>query len=219
MLAHPGSNGWLQVVAIVGDTPNEGLAKPTSPAVYLPYTLVLGDSFNLAVRTKGNPMSLARAIRAAVHDADAGQPVNEIQTAGDILADDGWAQERFVASLFTMFSGLALVLAAIGLYSVMSVIVSQRHRELGIRMALGATRRSVLMLVLFAGSRAVVAGLALGIGVCLLTSGLFQHWTQASLYDPFVMVTVSCVFLLASLAASFGPAWKACRVGAIGALR
>jgi hypothetical protein len=75
MLAHPGSNDWLQVLGVVGSTPNDGLAKSAVPAVYLPYSLVLGDSFNLAVLTVGNPLSLAHAIREAVHSADAGQPV------------------------------------------------------------------------------------------------------------------------------------------------
>jgi hypothetical protein len=72
MLAHPGSNDWLQVRGVVGNRPNDGLAEPAVPAVYLPYSLVLWDSFNLAMRNAGNPLSLAHAIRVAVHSADAG---------------------------------------------------------------------------------------------------------------------------------------------------
>ena len=153
ILAHPGSNDWLDVLGVVGNTPNDGLAKPAVPAVYLPYSLVMWDFFNLAVRTAGNPLSLTHAIREAVHSADAGQPVNEMRTAEQILADEGWATERFVAGLFAVISGLALLLAAIGLYSVISAVVAQRYLELGIRIALGSPRHSVLLGVLSVGTR------------------------------------------------------------------
>ncbi len=219
MLAHPGSNDWLRVLGVVGNTPNDGLAKPALPAVYLPYSLVLGDSFNLAVRTAGSPLSLAHAIREAVHSADAGQPVNEIRTAEEILADEGWATERFVAELFAVFSGLALALAAIGLYSVISVVVAQQHLELGIRIALGSPRRSVLLRVLSVGTRAVVAGLAAGVASCLLLNGVFRNWTGGNIYDPVVILPVSGLLLFTSMVASFWPAWRATTIDPIAVLR
>jgi len=219
MLAHPGSNDWLQVLGVVANTPNDGLAKPAIPAVYLPYSLVLGDSFNLAVRTADNPLSLAHAIREAVHSADAGQPVNEIRTAEEILSDEGWATERFVAGLFAVFSALALVLAAMGLYSVISVVVAQQYQELGIRIALGSPRRSVLLGVLSVGTRAVVAGLAAGVSSCLLLNGVFRHWTGGNIYDPVVILSVSGILLFTSVVASFWPAWKATTIDPIAALR
>jgi predicted permease len=219
MLAHAGSNDWLRVLGVVGDTPNDGLSRPAVPAVYLPYSLVLGDSFNLAVRTAGNPLSFSKAIREEVHRADAGQPVNEIRTAEDILADEGWATEKFVASLFAMFSALALVLAAIGLFSVISVVVAQRYQELGIRFALGASRRSILLHVLFAGTQAVVAGMTVGVVACLLLNGVFRHWTQADIYDPVVILCVGCVFLFTSAVASLWPAWKASGIDPMTAFR
>jgi ABC-type antimicrobial peptide transport system permease subunit len=197
---------------VVGNTPNDGLATPAVPAVYLPYSLILGDSFNLAVRTAGNPLSLPHAIREAVHSADAGQPVNEMRTAEEILADEGWATERFVAGLFAVFSGLALVLAAIGLYSVISVVVGQQYQELGIRIALGSPRRSVLLGVLSVGTRAVVAGLAAGVASCLLLNGVFRHWTGGNIYDPVVILSVSGILLFTSIVASFWPAWRATRL-------
>lgn len=219
MLAHPGSNDWLQVLGVVGDTPNDGLSRPAVPAVYLPYSLVLGDSFNVSVRTAGNPLSFSKAIREEVHRADAGQPVNEMRTAEDILADEGWATEKFVASLFAMFSALALALAAIGLFSVISVAVAQRRQELGIRFALGASRRSVLLNVLFAGARAVLAGLTVGVVACVMLNGVFRHWAQADIYDPLVILCVAGVFLFTSAIASFWPAWKASTIDPMTALR
>jgi putative ABC transport system permease protein len=219
MVAHPGSNDWLLVLGVVGNIPNEGLSKPPQPAVYLPYSLVLGDSFNLAVRTEGNPMSITKAVREAVHSLDGSQPINQFRTAEDILSDEGWATQKFVASLFTMFSALALILAAIGLYSVISFAVTQSYQEFGIRMALGAPKRLVLLGVLFAGIQAVLIGLAIGFLSCLFVNDLFRNWTEGTMYDPLVLLSVSCVFLSISVIASIWPAWRACTVDPMAALR
>ena len=219
MLAYPNSNDWLLIDGVVGNTPNEGLSKPPAPAVYVPYSLVLGDSFNLAVRTEGNPFSLTKPIRESIHTLDAAQPVNEIRTAEDILADEGWAPEKFVASLFVIFSGLALVLAAVGLYSVIAFLVTQRYQEFGVRMALGASRRRILMGVLFSGSQSVASGLLAGFLLCTIVNGLLNRWTQGSIYDPIVLLSVPVVLLVVSVAASFFPAWKASSIEPMAALR
>ena len=142
-----------------------------------------------------------------------------MRTAQEILAEEGWASERFVAGLFAVFSGLALVLAAIGLYSVISVVVAHLYQELGIRIALGSPRRSVLLGVLTVGTRAVVAGLAAGIASCLLLNGFFRHWTGGNIYDPLVILSVSGILLFTSLVASFWPAWRATTIDPIAALR
>jgi putative ABC transport system permease protein len=197
----------LEIIGVVGDTPNDGLSRPVGPAVYVPYSLVLGDSFNLAIRTQGNPLAIAQAVRQAVHTASASQPVNEICTADEILSAEGWATEKFVAKLFLLFAGLALALAAIGLYSVVSFAVAQRNRELGIRMALGARRAQILRLALSAGIRAVVVGLMGGLFLCLLSNGALKHWTQSSMYDPGVILPVSVLLFLVMIAASIWPAF------------
>lgn len=219
MLAQPNSNNWLLIGGVVGNTPNEGLSKPPAPAVYVPYSLVLGDSFNLVIRTDGNPLSMTKAIRECIRSLDATQPVNEIRTAEDILSDEGWATEKFVASLFLIFSGLALVLASVGLYSVVAFLVAQRYREFGVRMALGASRRRILRTVLFSGAQSVASGLLAGFLLCMIVNGLFSRWTQGSLYDPIILLSVSGVLVVVSMVASFLPAWRASSIGPMEALR
>ncbi len=160
-----------------------------------------------------------RAVRERVHAVDAGQPVNEMRTAEDILSDEGWATEKFVANLFGLFAGLAVVLAAVGLYSVVSFAVTARYREFGIRMALGASKSSVLLDVIISGWRAVGSGLAAGLLLSMLVNGAFRHWTQGSMYDLPVMAAVSIRLLVVSGAASLWPAWRASQVAPATALR
>lgn len=219
MLAHPDSNGWLEITGIVGNTPNDGLSQPAAPAVYVPYNLILGDSFSLIIRTEGNPLSITHAIREQVHSLDAGQPVNGVRTAEDILSAEGWATEKFVASLFLLFAGLALVLAAIGLYSVVSFAVAQRYHEFGIRMALGAQRTTIVMMVLSAGAGAIGYGLLGGLLLCFVTNGALKHWTHGSMYDPAVILSVSILLFLVTTAANLWPAWRASSIDPMKALR
>lgn len=204
---------------MVGDTPNDGASEAGRARGVSSLQLVLGDSFNLAIRTRANPRSIMRAVRERVHAVDAGQPVNEMRTAEDILSDEGWATEKFVANLFGLFAGLAVVLAAVGLYSVVSFAVTARYREFGIRMALGASKSSVLLDVIISGWRAVGSGLAAGLLLSMLVNGAFRHWTQGSMYDLPVMAAVSIRLLVVSGAASLWPAWRASQVAPATALR
>jgi predicted permease len=219
MLAHPNSNEWLSIIGIVGDTPNEGLSNPVSPAVYVPYSLVLGDSFNLAIRTSRRDSSLLQAIRQKIHSIDAMQPVNYSETAESILSDEGWATEKFIACLFVVFSALALALAAIGLFSVISFLVTRQYQEFGVRMALGASRIRVVFEVLTSAAHAVATGLVAGFLLCILVNDQLERWTKGSLYDPVIMVSILCILLLVSAVASFPPAWRAATVDPMTALR
>lgn len=219
MLAHPGTNGWLEIIGVVGNTPNHGLSEPANPAVYVPYSLVLGDSFNLAIRTSGQPMSFMHAVREAVHSVSATQPVNEMRTAEDILAAEGWATEKFVATLFVLFALLALALAGIGLYSVVSFVAIMRYQEFGIRMALGAQKTEILKLVLSSGIRAVGTGFIGGLVLCLVTNEGLRHWTRSSMYDPVVILSVALFLFFMVTAASLWPAWRGTSLDPIRALR
>src|SRR5262245_54744672 len=119
-LPAPGSDGWFEIIGVVGDTPNVGLHEPPAPSIYVPYTLMLSDSLNVILRTSHDPLSMTRSIREAARTVDPNQPVNLVRTAEDALADAGWARERFVTLLLLGFAVFALMLAVVGLYRVVS---------------------------------------------------------------------------------------------------
>ena len=106
MLEAPGNDGWVQVVGVAADTPNNGLREPVSPTVYVPYTLIANDAFDLIVKTQGNPFAFVRSIREQVHQLDGDQMVSEMTTAEQRLDSEGWSRERFVAALFVSFAFL-----------------------------------------------------------------------------------------------------------------
>src|SRR6186997_2338783 len=156
-LAAPGSDGWFEIVGVVGDTPNVGLHEPPAPSIYVPYTLMLSDSLNVILRTSPAPLAMTRSIREAVHAVDPNQPVS-VYTVEGALANAGWARERFVTLLLLGFAMCALMLAVVGLYSVVSYSVSCRFKEFGIRLALGAGRGRILNAAVQPAVLAIVAG-------------------------------------------------------------
>jgi predicted permease len=219
MRAAAGNDGWVQVVGVVADTPNNGLRDPISPTVYVPYTLVVPDGFLLVIRTKGNPLSLVHAVRERIHTVDADQVVNEVRTADQMLDSDGWGREKFTASLFIAFSFLGLALAAVGLYSVVSYLVSQKGHEIGIRMALGATGNDIVRMVMKSSLATVTTGLCFGLLMSISFSKLLAHWTEASGRDPMLLIAIVLIVLSATSFASLLPAWRRVRVDPIEALR
>jgi putative ABC transport system permease protein len=145
--------GWLQIIGVVGDSRDDGLDKPVAPAVYVPYTLVTAQFTDVLIRTQGEPLALLHGIKEKIASIDPDQ-----ETADDIRDLEGWIQRepeysraRLISMLFGAFSILALTLAAVGLYSVVSYTVLQRISELGVRVAHGARRRDVPRLVAFVG--------------------------------------------------------------------
>jgi hypothetical protein len=148
VLAAPGSDGWVEVVGVAGDTPNVGLRESPAPAMYIPYTMMLGDMVTFTIRTTRDPLAMVRSVREQVRTVDPNQAVTEITTAEQVLAEGGWARERFVAMLLLAFGTFALLIGAVGLFSVVSFAVSHRVREFGIRMALGARGRAIVRLAL-----------------------------------------------------------------------
>jgi predicted permease len=217
-LAAPGSDGVFDIVGVVGDTPNVGLHEPPAPSIYVPYTLMLGDSLNVILRTSRDPRAMTQTIREAVRSVDATQPVS-VYTADGTLAAAGWARERFVTRLLLGFAMCALMLAAVGLYSVVSYSVSCRFKEFGIRMALGAGRRRIVNAAVRPALFAIIAGLFAGLVSSAGLNKVIAHWAIGDLNDPAVLIAVSLVLLIATTCAAAIPARRAASIRPSDALR
>ena len=122
-LASARNDGWVQIVGVAADTPNDGLGNPAVPAMYIPYTLVTGDSFRLIARSSENLDVLVRPVAEQIHAIDPDQPVTQARTAEGLIEAELWAHGGLPASLYGIFALLALLLAAAGLYSVVSIVV------------------------------------------------------------------------------------------------
>src|SRR3954463_16342258 len=218
-LAAPGSNGWFEIIGVVGDTPNVGLHEPPAPSVYVPYTLMLSDALNVILRTSHDSLSMTRSIREAVRTVDPNQPVNLVRTAEDALADAGWARERFVTLLLLGFAAFALMLAVVGLYSVVSYSVSCRLKEFGIRMALGSSRGRIVKAAVQPAVLAIVAGLFAGLPLTMGLNDVVAQWSIGNLNDPVVLVAVSLVLFVATIMSAAIPANRAASIQPADALR
>ncbi len=216
-----GSDTWLQIVGVVADARDDGLRKPIKPAVYVPYTLTMRPWTQILVRTKVPPLSILRSIRAQVAGVDADQQVigNPRDLDHWISTQPEWAQQRLIATLFGAFAVLALALAAVGLYSVVSYSVAQRTNEIGIRMSLGARRNHVLQLVFSSTAVSVAIGLGTGIAVSIGLTRFWDSWAEGSSHDPLILVIVSLLLMITAAAACFFPARRASSVDPMIALR
>src|SRR3954469_7518988 len=218
-LAAPGSDGWFEIIGVVGDTPNVGLHERPAPSIYVPYTLMLSDALNVILRTNRDPLSMTRSIREAVRTVDPNQAVNVVRTAEDELASAGWARERFVTLLLLGFAVFALMLAVVGLYSVVSYSVSCRFKEFGIRMALGAGRRRIVHAAVKPALVAIVAGLFAGLALSVGLNKVVAQWSIGPLNDPVVLVAVSLVLFVVTMMSAAIPANRAASIQPVDALR
>jgi predicted permease len=220
-LASEEAGSWLQIIGVIGDSLDDGLDKPILPAVYLPYTNYMFMGTQILVRTDGNPLTLLRTIRqsiAAINpDQQAYSEIRDLETW--ITHEPEFANSRLVSILFASFSGLALGLAAVGLYSVVSYIVAQRSGEFGIRMALGAQRKDVLRIVLLSAGTSVGIGLAAGFLLSLGTGRVIQRWVQNGTHDPLIPVAVSLLIVVVAGLACLVPAMRALALDPNAALR
>jgi len=211
---HPG-----EVVGLVGEVRHRGLDTAPRPEFYVPFRQVSYGSLEVVVRTAGDPAGIADAVKRAVFAQDAALPVSQIKTMDDLL-DTSLATRRFQLVLLASFAGLALLLAAIGIYGVVSFTTSQRTQEFGVRLALGALPRDVLRMVLRDTMVRVTIGAALGTAAALGVSRLLE----SSLFevrptDPITIAIVVGGLALVALACSLGPARRATRVDPLTALR
>ena len=187
------SDGWLQIVGVVADARDDGLREPVKPAIYVPYTMKMPMFTQILVRTRGEPLSVLRAVRAQVHAVDPDQQVmgNVRNLEQWISTQPEWAQERLVATLFGAFAVLAMLLSVFGLYSVVSYIVAQRTNEFGIRMALGAGRTHVLRLVFASTALSVGGGMLIGVVLSLALKGVLSRWAEGSSMDACIVLVVA----------------------------
>jgi putative ABC transport system permease protein len=205
-LAAPGNDQHFQIIAVVGDVPNQGIEEHVAPTVYVPYTGIMHDWFNLVLRTRENATAaLLHTIKERVHAIDAAQAVGDIVTADDLLQEDT-GRDRFVASLFTAFAFLGLAFAVSGLYSIQSFLVTQRTREFGVRIALGARREHIVGLVTCSSLFAILAGTAVGLVLDLSVSKIFSRWTSGNSRDPEMLAIVAAILLAAAALGSIVPA-------------
>ena len=212
------------VVGVVSDVKNVGIDKPTGTALYLPYTQVPATTGLLrapyvAVRAAGAPDAVARSMRAVLRDVYPTLPIAEIRTLDDVVAASQ-SRPRFMTLVLTSFGGVSLLLAAVGIFGVISYSVAQRTRELGIRIALGAQARGVLRLVLGGALRLLASGVVFGlIGAFALTRFLSAFLFGVSANDPATFAVVSLALAVVALLASYLPALRATRVDPLAALR
>lgn len=208
-----------ELVGVVGDIKRKGLTADADPQYYLPYAQAVVTNPYLVVRTKADPATVQSAIRSAVHALDPNVPVYQVATVEDYLSKSA-AQPRFQAFLLTCFATIALVLAAVGLYGFLSYIVVQRTQEIGLRMALGAQRSTVLAMIVRRGLLLSLAGVASGIVISVvLTKVISGLLFQVRPTDPLTLMAAAALLLIISAAASSLPACRAAGLDPMKTLR
>ena len=209
---------WHMIVGVVGAVKHESLNLTRRKSVYLPHAQVTINGMALAVRA-ANPENLAPAIRGQVKAMDPDQPITNMRTMTDVISRSVW-QPRLYTILFGVFAAVALALASIGVYGVMTYSVSERTREIGIRVALGAQRRDVLKLVVAQGMTLTLIGAGIGLGAALALTRLMQTLLfEVSATDPLTFVTLAALLSVVALVACYLPARRATKVDPMIALR
>jgi ABC-type antimicrobial peptide transport system permease subunit len=218
--AAPGVGGWLQIVGVVADARDDGLRNPIKPAIYVPFTTQMRMFTQILVRTRVAPLSILHDIRARLVQLDREQQVMEVRDLDSwITGLQEYSQQRFIATLFAVFSVLALVLAAVGLYSVVSYGVATRTNEFGIRMALGARSSDVFRIVFASTAINVGAGLLAGLVLSIAFDKLSTRWVMESSRNPWILAGVTLILIAAAALACFVPARRAASIDPMEALR
>jgi putative ABC transport system permease protein len=209
----------LLVVGGVGDVAGANPTRPAPPAFYFPAPEDSSLNRSVVVRSEGDPYGLLPTIRQIVRRLDPEVPIFDVQTLEDV-AQARLGTNRFAQSLFGIFALLALLLGAVGIYGVMSFAVSRRAKELGVGLALGASRGSVLRMVLGQGARLTLPGVAFGLMGSLAAGSLMRSLLfEGSPVDPLTYGAVALLLTVVSLGASYLPAYRATRLDPVKCLR
>jgi putative ABC transport system permease protein len=210
---------WVEVVGVVGHVRHEGLDRDPRPQVYWPYAQRTQDRVAMTITTGSDPAALVRSVGAAIRDVDPDQPLHDVRPMREVV-DRTLAANRLNVLLMTAFATMALLLASVGLYAVVAQLTTRRRRELAIRMALGASDRQVLGLVLGQGVRLGAAGLALGLALALASTRVLTSMLHGVRpVDPITYAAVGCLLGLVVLAAAALPARRAMKLHPAAALR
>jgi putative ABC transport system permease protein len=210
--ADTSSREWIEIVGVVGHTKHEGLAAEPRIQYYLPYRQDGRPGLTVVARTSGDPERYVNAVRGVVRSVDPDQPISMVRTMDELL-EQSVGQRKLSMLLLSLFSGIALLLASVGIYGVMSYSVAQRSREIGVRIALGAERRDVLRMVLRQGMRLALAGVGVGlIAALVLTRVIASQLYEVRPTDPTTFVLVASLLTAVALAANLIPALRATRV-------
>jgi putative ABC transport system permease protein len=209
-----------EIVGVIGDVRDRHLDQEADPEYYVPYQQVPVNTMSLVVRTQaGEPMNLAPSLRAVVAESDKELPLYRVRPMANLVANS-IARQRFSLTLLATFAGLALALAGAGIYAVMSFLVAQRSHEIGIRMALGASRRAVFKLIIGQGMGVVAVGLLIGLcGALALTRWIEMLLFEVRATDPLTYIVIASLLAGVALLACFIPARRATKTDPMIALR
>lgn len=209
---------WMTIVGVVSDAHLDGAAAAAQPEMYMPVMQHPNSDFVLLVRTSGDPMGMSETVRRISHELNADVPVR-FNTLASKLADSV-ASPRFLSVLLSLFAGLALCLALVGVYAVMAYAVAQRSAEVGLRMALGAERRDVLSLILGQALKLTAVGLGIGLIAAALASRVLRSFLfGVTSVDPATYASTILLLAAAGILAGYLPAWRASRIDPLEALR
>jgi putative ABC transport system permease protein len=212
-------NQYMDVVGVVADVKYRGLAEAAAPALYIPHAQAPFDSMYVVARASGDPAALVGGVRAEVWAMDRDLPLSQVHTMDQLLSETV-AQPRFRTLLLALFSGVAALLAAVGIYGVMAYTVSQRTHEIGVRMALGARPRDVVRLVVGKGMALALVGVAIGLPGAFLAGRLLSGLLfGVGPSDPATFAGVTVLLTFVALLACYLPARRAARVDPMTALR
>jgi ABC-type antimicrobial peptide transport system permease subunit len=215
------ADSWLPIVGIVDDFLDDGLSNPVQPAILVPYTLSLPPGMHVLVRTEAPPLTLINAVKKRLAQVNPDQQTQDRieELVAWISNGPEWQREHLAAWIFGIFSWLAVALAAVGLYSVVSYTVAQRTNEFGIRMALGAQRGNLLRLVLASNLGSVGGGIVAGVGLSVALSTLIAKWAEANVRDPVMLAVAAISLVVVAAIACVIPAQHAAAIDPMTALR